>query len=200
MIHLFETTWWTLRRSITAAAALAVGYLVLATLTFWIASNGEAAFFPAAGLTFGVLLIVPVRRWWMLAAVIFIAELGLDLFNGLTFRVSIMLAVANTIEPIIAATIIRRTGAGVRHETLGDIGRFAGAGIVSTTLSGLIGGAGVSLIAGGAFAKNVLAWQSGDSIGQLIVAPLVLAVVGVIPRHQRGRYRIELNCCSESSR
>ena len=70
----------------------------------------QGGFWPAAGLTLALLVLVPPRRWgWILAGVA-VAELGGDLVHGYPLGASLWWMAGNSIEPLIGATLLRRWG------------------------------------------------------------------------------------------
>src|SRR5262245_14281512 len=87
-----------------------VAYGVFAQMAWSLygASDIGVSFFPAAGITLGALATLPRRRWpWVLAAVA-IAEIVVDLSNGVALGATLGFATANALEPLVGALVIGR--------------------------------------------------------------------------------------------
>jgi integral membrane sensor domain MASE1 len=69
--------------------------------------NG-AAFWPAAGVSVAALLSVPSRHWWMVLAAVLACESVTNLANGLSLAPSVSWGVANALEPLVGAALVRR--------------------------------------------------------------------------------------------
>jgi serine phosphatase RsbU (regulator of sigma subunit)/integral membrane sensor domain MASE1 len=72
------------------------------------ASGSQAVFFIPAGITLGLLLLAPARRWPAVVVAAGAAELTLDLHAGLSLGATLGFVLANTAEPLIGASITRR--------------------------------------------------------------------------------------------
>jgi diguanylate cyclase (GGDEF)-like protein len=166
-------------------ALLALGYPALAQTTFWLASVGTPAFFPAAGLTLGVLLLSPRRLWPVLLGVVLFAETGLDLAHGLPPTTSVHLGLANAVEPLVTAVLIRRYGGGrVRLADVRDVVWWGAASAVGTAVSATL--VLPALVGSGAYTWDTtaplwVAWWSGDLVGQMVLAPFLCSFTAVTP-------------------
>src|SRR5687768_13545524 len=92
--------------------AVAAGYLAMAQFVLWLNDpvNLGAGFWPAAGFSLGVLVLVPPKRWgWVLAGV-GLAELGGDLAHGYPLDASLWWTAGNCIEPLVGALLLRWWG------------------------------------------------------------------------------------------
>ena len=167
-----------LRRASGPAIALVVGlaYLALAQYVIWLNDpvNAGAGYWPAAGLTLAALVLVPVRRWpWVLGAVV-AAEIGGDALHDYPLAPSAWWAAGNAIEPLVAALVLRRVGAG-RLAPLRDLAWFLVAGVLLGPLVGAaIGSIGTAAEYGNGWSDVFLKWWAGDGLGVLVVAPLLL--------------------------
>ncbi len=140
-----------------------------------------STFWPASGLFLGVLLLSPPAQWGWYAAAVVAAELLVGLQVERSAALSLLLGATDLLEGFAAAVIVRRV-AGPRPRAWRPM---------RTTLAVVVGGAGLgsavgSLIAtvgyflvrpekASGFAATWLQWWSGDSLGVLVVAPLLLA-------------------------
>jgi signal transduction histidine kinase len=159
-------------------AIVAFVYLTLAQFVIWLNDpvNVGAGFWPAAGFSLALLLLLPGRRWpWVLAGVA-VAEFGGDLLHGYPLEAIAFWTAGNTIEPLVGAVLIRRLA--TRHGTLTPVSALAGFvtwGVVVGPLVGAtIGSLGTILFAGGAPATVWPKYVVGDALGVLVVAPLLL--------------------------
>ncbi len=165
-------------RSTGVALALGVAYAALsqciATLSAFGTSSG-ATFWPGAGLTLGVLLARPRREWPLLLGAVFAAEALMDVKLGYGVGLGLQWAVANTVEPLVGATLL--TWAGRAAPDTGrrdDLWRFLLCGVVAGPAVGaLLGTAGGVLIAGDPWWPRLPRWFVGDGVGVLAVAPAV---------------------------
>lgn len=88
---------------------VATGYLALAQFVVWFNDpvNLGAGFWPAAGLSLALLVLVRLSRWgWVLAGVA-IAELGGDLAHCYPLDATLWWTASNCIEPVVGATLLR---------------------------------------------------------------------------------------------
>ena len=98
------------RRSAGIAAGVAVAYLALAQYITWLNDpvNTGASFWPAAGVSVAALLLVPTRHWWMVVCAVLVCETGANLANGFPPGPSVSWGVANAVEPLVGAALVRR--------------------------------------------------------------------------------------------
>lgn len=170
------------------ALALGVGlaYLALSQYVIWLNDpvNAGAGLWPAAGVTLGVLMLVPGRMWpWVLAGAAG-AEFGGGLIHGYPLWVVAVWSVANVAEPLVAASLLRRFGdrwgALTPARNLLLFGAFA---LVAGPLVGAsIGAPATVLGVGGSLGDAWPKWLVGDALGVLIVAPVLLSLRERRPR------------------
>jgi diguanylate cyclase (GGDEF)-like protein len=166
------------RRSAGVAAGVAVVYVVLAEYIDWLnepLQNG-ASFWPAAGVTVAALLFVPTRHWWMVAGAVLLAESGTNLSHGLPLLPSVGWGVANTLEPLIGAGLVRRASPRAASGPLRRLLLFLACAAGVAPAIGAALGALVAVHATGAVWSEVwVRWTVGDALGVLVMAPPVLA-------------------------
>lgn len=156
-----------------------LGYLLLAQLVMAVndpVSNG-ASLWPAAGLTLAVLMLVPTRSWgWVLGGVA-LAELSGDLAWGYDVGAGVGFTLGNTLGPLAAAWLLRRTGNAAGELTpVRPLLQFLLLGVVVGPLVGATFGTVVAgLTTSGSFGGEWARWLVGDGLGVLVVAPLLLA-------------------------
>lgn len=139
------------------------------------AGNG-GTFWPGAGLSLGLLLILPTRQWVWAIAAIGIGEFARNLIVGYPLTANIFWTAGNCIEPLIGAALIRRSGniAGALAPKRNMFRFLAYAVILAPVIGSGIGSFGTGHFYG------TPAWQAwpkyfiGDSLGVLVIAPLLL--------------------------
>lgn len=151
-----------------------IGGAVLSWQTF--GAEIGPAFFPAAGVTVSAMLLTRRSRWPVIVAAIFLAEFAVDLRYDFSWAAATGFALANTIEPLVGATLVRRWCKGppdLRRRD--DLARFVVGAVVSGPLvGGVIGGLVIALRDGVWLPHATLHWWAGDGIGVLVVAAPIL--------------------------
>lgn len=177
-----------------AAMGLGLAYAALATVVtvispFVNAASTAASFWPAAGLTSAALLSSPYRRWPWFLLTIFLVEAGIDrLMLGVSMGASLGWALANTIEPLVGAVLVRRL-IGTRLDLARRDHLFAflvcavGVGpLVGATIGSLTN----DVTGTGGFIETVGRWLIGDGVGVLVLAPALLTAFQPGPKAARG--------------
>lgn len=170
-----------LRRRATPGLLVALGaaYVALSLAVWQLADPTEtsAPWWPAAGLTLGVLCRVRRADWAAVLAVVFAADIAADLLQGATIVTSLGWATANTVEPLLGALamgwVFRDQTPNI--ESPGSVLRFFGVAALAGTLVGaLIGGTTSALTYDLDLVETWRLWYIGDTLGILLVAPAVL--------------------------
>lgn len=126
---------------------------------------------PPSGVAL-VALVVGGRSLWPGIA---LGSFAVNAWNGAPLPVAACIAVGNTLEPVIAAALLRRAGFDPALQNVRDVALLAGvAAALSTIASAAIGvatlaAAGIVTRAGAAITWR--AWWLGDATGILLVAP-----------------------------
>jgi signal transduction histidine kinase len=164
------------RRAI-ALAGLFAAYLVTARLGLAFDALGGIAttVWPPTGIALAALVLGGVRLWPAVASAAFVA----NAMSGIPLWAALAIAGGNTLEAVVAAVLLRRVGFDRRLQRFGDILLLIlVAALGSTTISAGVGLA-VARLAGlpaAARATGFFAvWWVGDALGDLLVAPLILA-------------------------
>lgn len=160
-------------------AGLALAYITLSLLIWRVADPTETAapWWPAAGLTLGVLCLTARRDWPTILLVIFAADIAADLIEGTALPTSLGWAAANTLEPLLGALAMRVAfpGAIPNIESPTAVARlFLVAALAGTPIASLIGGATSALSYDTPFLETWRTWYVGDVLGILVVLPVVL--------------------------
>ncbi len=157
---------------------VAAAYLAFAQASIWLNDPIQfgAAFWPAAGLSLGLLLLLDRRAWpWILGGVA-LAEVGGDLLHGYAPGAIAFWTAGNVIEPLVGAVLIRRFVS--RHGSLTPVRSLIGflvAGVfVGPLVGATIGSIGTIAFGGLAPASVWPKYLVGDALGVLVVAPVLL--------------------------
>jgi serine phosphatase RsbU (regulator of sigma subunit)/integral membrane sensor domain MASE1 len=159
--------------------AVAVGYAAGSVTAFLLfeASTAGAVLFPSAGVTLGALVVSEPRRWpWVLGTVA-VVEIVIDLTIGGQRAAYVWgFALANTVEPLVGALLLRRylphVDVGRRH----DLGLFLACAVLAGPFVGaLIGATTAAIGQDRAWLDVFFPWWAGDGLGVLVVAGVILA-------------------------
>jgi signal transduction histidine kinase len=182
------------RRLIALFVLVAAGHAVGAALADrlnHLTSSGES-FFPAAGVTLAVLLLVPRRHWWVVLTATFASEFVADLVTGEAMLTAVGSALANTVEPVVGAALIMRWIGLPRLNRRADLVVYVLAGAaVGPFVGAILGAAATRFTDPHAGLVGVVArWWTGHALGVLVIGSLLLAwltdtAVAVRPRYAR---------------
>ena len=133
--------------------------------------------FLPAGVTLSALVLSPRRRWPPILLAVAVTEVAVDLANGMSPRWVWGFALANTVEPLIGALLLRRFVPGPvdllrRRDLLVFLGCCAG---VAPVVGALIGTATIAMGLGLPWSASFVSFWGGDATGVLVVGGAVLA-------------------------
>ena len=181
-------------RSVGLAAAVGVAYFLAARLSVGLVlkPEGVAVFWPAAGISSGVLIALGPRSRWPVAAGVTVATIVIHQLIADPLWAGIALGLSNAAEAVITAALIERYfGTDFSIGRLRQVLGLLVAAIVGTAVSG-IGGAVTYRLFSGPSAEMLTTWQhwfASDAIGIVIVAPLVIELASAVrqppPRSER---------------
>jgi len=181
-------------RSVGLAAAVGVAYFLAARLSVGLVlkPEGVAVFWPAAGISSGVLIALGPRSRWPVAAGVTVATIVIHQLIADPLWAGIALGLSNAAEAVITAALIARYfGTDFSIGRLRQVLGLLVAAIVGTAVSG-IGGAVTYRLFAGPSAEMLTTWQhwfASDAIGIVIVAPLVIELASAVrqppPRSER---------------
>ena len=159
-------------------AFVAALYLALAQLSIWLNDPIQlgAAFWPAAGVSLALLLLLDRSAWpWILGGVA-AAEIGGDLLRGYAPGAIVFWTAGNVVEPLVGALLIRRFSSPRGALTpLHALVGFLLWGVLAGPLVGSTIGSIGTVVFGGLPPLTV--WPKylvGDALGVLVVAPVLL--------------------------
>lgn len=159
-------------------AFVGAAYLGLAQFVLWLNDpvNLGAGFWPAAGLSLALLLLLPRRRWvWVLGAVA-VAEMGGDLIHGYPADAAAFWTAGNVIEPLVGALLVTRFSSA--DGTLAPLSKLMGFLMLGVIVAPLVGATVGSL--GTILFLDMPAFEvwpkyfAGDALGVLVIAPMLL--------------------------
>jgi PAS domain S-box-containing protein len=145
-----------------------------------------------SGLFVGVLMRLSPGAWMPFVAASLAANLTFDAWNGQPLSASVLFWSANALEATTGAWIVRRwLGRPPELTTLRDLGvMLSGAILAGPVLGATVGSAAVTWVTRrGAYADNWFAWWSGDMVGVVLIAPLVLTLPARWPGWRRPTNR-----------
>jgi signal transduction histidine kinase len=147
--------------------------------------EGVAVFWPAAGISSGVLIALGPRARWPVAAGVIGATMVVHLVIDEPFWVGTALGLCNAAEALITAGLIERYfGTDFSLERLRQVLGLIFAALVGTVISG-IGGAVIYRLYSGPSADLIVSWRhwfESDAVGIIILAPLVIGLATAIRR------------------
>ncbi len=184
--------------SLLRVLALAAVYFAAARLGLRYASIGQSIslVWPSTGVALAALVMLGRGAWPGVAIGAFLANAATPVPLG----VAAAIAVGNTLEALLGATLLLRAGGGpVRLDAMPSVRALillaAPASAAVSAVVGLAALAAAGILRSGATLAGAL-WWTGDMLGALIVAPLLLAWLGERPssRAVRGPIEITLLC------
>ena len=163
-------------RAVCLVILLAAAYALAGRLGLAIPYVGSSItlFWPPAGIAVAALFVYGPRCWPGIA----LGALLVNLWTGSPLAIAMAIAVGNTLGPVAVVAMLRRGGFQRTFDRPRDVMLYGAAVAAGMTLPAL--GGVVSLCASGAipsesFGDAWLMWWLGDSVGALIVGPVLLA-------------------------
>src|ERR1700733_5528041 len=147
--------------------------------------EGVAVFWPAAGISSGVLIALGHRARWPVATGVIAATVVVHLLIADPLWAGVALGLSNAAEALITAGLIEYYfGADFSLDRLRQVIGLIAAAVVGTAISG-VGGAVTYRLYSGPSAEMLTSWQhwfASDAIGIIIVAPLVIGIAAALRR------------------
>ena len=155
------------------------------SLALILSPGGVAAFWPAAGVSSGILIALGPKARWPVAAGVFAATIAANLTSDRNIWAAIAFAVADAAEAIITAGVVQyyfRDNFG--FDRLPEVLGLIAAAVIGTTISGFIGTIGYKLFHSPDVATPLIWWNwfASDFVGIVAVAPLIIRI-GVATRN-----------------
>src|SRR6516225_4385555 len=180
-----DLTHWV--RGIGLAAAVGLGYFLAAAFSvrLILEPEGVAVFWPAAGISSGLLIVLgPGARWPVLAGVI-VATAATHIIIRDPLWAGIALGLCNGAEALITTGLIQYYfGPDFNLVRVRNVIGLLAAAVAGTSVSG-IGGAVTYRLMRGPSAPMLETWQhwfASDAIGIIAVAPVVTGLAALVRR------------------
>ena len=180
-----DLTHWV--RGIGLAAAVGLGYFLAAAFSvrLILEPEGVAVFWPAAGLSSGLLIVLGPRARWPVLAGVIAATVATHLIIKDPLWAGVALGLCNGAEALITAGLIQHYFSGnFNIVRLRHVITLLGAAVAGTIVSG-IGGAVTYRLMRGPSASMLNTWQhwfASDFVGIVAVAPLVIGLAAIVRR------------------
>jgi signal transduction histidine kinase len=175
---------WT--ENIALAALVGLGYFLAARLSIGLVlkPEGVAVFWPAAGISSGVLIALGSRRArWPVAVGVTLATIAIHQLTADPLWAGTALGLSNAAEALITAELIELYfGTNFQFDRVVQVLGLLVAAIIGTVISG-IGGAVTYRLFNGPSAGLLTTWQhwfASDAIGIIAVAPLVIGLAAAL--------------------
>ncbi|MCL3863248.1 EAL domain-containing protein [Actinotalea sp. K2] len=177
----------------TRAAYGPVGLVVLVAVQFLLAyaavalappDHGVAAWWPAAGVAVGVLVLAPRDRWVRIVLAITVGTTLANLSGGRTVPVAVGFGLSNALEAWVVTWWLLRGRPRATLVTLEDFARLVSATLVGGVVMGLGAGLTVALGTDGSFVTAARTVMTSHGAAILLIAPLFLGA-----RTTRGQGR-----------
>src|SRR5262245_14860756 len=181
--HTFAETdrmgWWS---GAGLAIAVAFAYFLAARLSLALLTrpDGVAVFWPAAGVSAGVLTAFGPRIRWPVATGVMAATVTANALGDRNLGSAVVFALCNAGEALLIGWLIQHHfGSRLRLGSVRNVLGFFGAATIATAISGIGGTAGFFLFhnSGTPFLTTCLHWFASDALGIVTVAPLIIGLV-----------------------
>jgi signal transduction histidine kinase len=167
--------------AVRLAVAIGAAYFLAAQLSLGLLMkpDGVAVFWPAAGISSGVLIALGPRARWPVAAGAFIATVAANLMGDRSVWAAIVFAVCNAAEALITAGLIQHYfGTHFSLDRLRQVLGLLVAAVAGTAISGIGGAIGYKLFHSPTVSMLTTwrHWFASDVVGIIAVAPLVIGL------------------------
>jgi PAS domain S-box-containing protein len=175
--------WWV--RSIGLAAAVGSAYFLSARLSLGLLTNpdGVAVFWPAAGVSAGVLIAIGPGARWPVAAGAVVATMAANLMGDRNVPSAIVFALSNAGEAVLVAWLIEHYfGGRFELDRLRHVLGLIVAALTGTAVSGIGGTLGYVLFHTSAAPPLTIweHWVTSDAFGVIAVAPLLIGIASAV--------------------
>ena len=182
--------------SIGLAAAVGLAYFLAALLSYGLSlqSEGLAVFWPASGVSSGILIALGSRARWPVVSGVIVAVVADHLIMADPLRVGIAFALSDAAETLIIAGLIERYfGAEFSLDRLRHVLGMLAAAVIGTCVSG-IGGVVASVLLQPPTVPILTIWEhwvASNTIGFIAVAPLLIGLAAVLRQRPRSSELVE---------
>ena len=157
---------------------MAVAYYVAARLSLLLIAEPEgiAVFWLASGIAAGVMVAAPRPAWPGIMAAVVAGTLAANIETGKTWPMALIFAVANAIECLIYATLLRRFERAQPGPTsVGNVLALFASAVIAAVVCGAAGAFAMSWLglAAAPFTGIAQLWARSDGIGIIVAAPFI---------------------------
>jgi len=182
--------------SVSLAIALGIAYFLSARLSLLLLAkpDGVAVFWPAAGVSAGVLIGLGPRTRWPVVAGTMAATIAANVLGDRNIWSALVFALCNAGEAVIVAALIENFfGSSFTLGRLRNVIALLAAAIVATALSGVGGTIGFELFHSSSASPLTIweHWFAADALGIITVAPLLIGLVAAVRNPPPGDEVIE---------
>jgi signal transduction histidine kinase len=182
--------------SIGLAAAVGLAYFLAAQLSLGLLlePDGVAVFWPAAGISSGVLIALGPHARWPVAAGAMAATLAANLMGDRNVWAATAFALCNAAEALITAGLVQRYfDTGFSLNRLRQVLGLLVAAVVGTVISGIGGAVSYKLFHSPTVPMLTTWWHwfASDAVGIVAVAPLVIGLAAAVREPPRRSELIE---------
>jgi signal transduction histidine kinase len=178
---------WQWVSGIALAATVGLAYFVAAdfSVRLLVEPEGVAVFWPAAGISSGILIAFGLPAGWPALGGVVAATIATHLIIRDPLWAGVALGLCNGAEALVIAGLIHHYfGAGFGLGRIRHVISLVAVAVAGTALSG-IGGAVVYRLLQGPSASMLNTWQhwfASDAVGIIAVAPLVIGLPSIVRR------------------
>ncbi len=176
---------WVGNIGLTAAIGLAYFLTAKFSVRLILEPSGVAVFWPAAGISSGILIALGPRARWPVLAGVMVATVATHLIIHDPLWASAALGLSNGAEALITAGFIHHYfGADFNLVRVRHVIGLLAVAVVATTMSGVGGAVTYSLMreASASMLDSWQQWFASDFVGIIAVAPLVIGLAAVVRR------------------
>jgi len=171
--------------SLGLAVAVGIIYFLAARLSLALISrpDGVAVFWPAAGVSSGLLIGLGPAAWLPVIAGTAAATVVANLLDDRNLASALVFAMCNAGEPVIVALMVQRFfGSPFRLESLKRVFALVAAALVATVISGAVATIGfLAFHPSPAPALTIWRnWLASDALGIITIAPLLVGLFGAM--------------------
>ncbi len=162
---------------------LAYGLLAQLAMFLNTPDTNGGTFWPGAGLSLALLLMLPTRQWVFIILGIAVSEFAGNSIRGYAAFGNSLWTLGNCLEPLLGATLIRRAG---NHNgelvPTKNLLLFIGLGaLLAPMLGATIGAIGTTQTLDVPYFQSWSKFYVGDALGVLVFAPVLLSRAQLVP-------------------
>jgi signal transduction histidine kinase len=182
--------------SIGLAAAVGLAYFLAALLSYELSlqAEGLAVFWPASGVSSGLLIALGPRARWPVVSGVIVAVIADHLIMANPLRVGMAFALSDAAETLIIAGLVERYfGADFSLDRLRHVLGMLVAAVIGTSVSG-IGGVAASVLLQPPTVPILIIWHhwvASNTIGFISVAPLLIGLSAALRQQPRSSELVE---------